>query len=253
MQGIRDTSDMGTLLYNQNPTMQRGEELPAAAAALRDIKFQPELVKGSAAKFKNNVNTGMIPYATGIGDITGQGGLESATADRNEAYNRTMAADARKLTAPATARTGDEALIAQNQLHTAQATSALPGVPGVVQSEQGAAVAGNNLNKQQSLFNTQVSSMMNPQLAATAGNMGNQAAATKFGLETSSGGGLTPGWANQAVANPYLPPEFLRLIQQLATSSMTNRNAGPTVPAPTTPTTIVPRTKLPAGLTLPME
>lgn len=256
MEGIKRRSDLGTLLFNQDPTMQRGEELPAAAAMERNIMLQPEIVKATSAMNKNAFNTGLLPYQQGIGNITGQAAQEEATATRNDAYNRAMTATARKASMPQVASAQDEEAIANAKKGTLAATSAMGGLPGLIASEQAAQGAQNELARQQAGFNTKVTLGRNPDIAANAMNQEAAAQGAKSGLEINSGGMFTPGVGNQAIGNYNVPPGILQFLQGLMTSSMTNRNNAPlSVPTPTNPTQLTPRKPvfLPQGMNLPME
>lgn len=254
---IKRKSDLSAILYSQDPNMMKEEALPAAGLAMKNIELQPELLKASSAMAKNEFNTGITPLMRTLGGASTQADIINAKAREAEGLNLYNTNVERMATMPMAASAEDKAKTAEANQRATSAMTTLPGLAKVIPAQQEATVADANLQAAKAAQEAKVFPLLSAPAEAEARNANNLATSATAGLIQRSGGALTPGYGSHALANPYLNPNFIQgILQQILTSSMTNRNGVTTNAAPVTPTTVPVRAPINLknlGITIPME
>ena len=254
---IRQREDLAANLVHQG--MDPQEALVEAAHQQHMIRAEPEVVKATSARAKNEFNAGLTPLmgtlakASTQADITG---AKEREAQGLLGYNTNLE---RMTSAPMAARAEDTANTAGANMRAAAANSAIPLLPRATSAQQLSDIAKSNLAATQAGQQQKVISGVDPALQSAAENAASRAAAARSGLETSSGGLLTPGVGNTVLANPIAgspaqPGSIADILQKVITSAITNRNSAPGVV--TSPSTLPARQPVNLknlGITLPME
>lgn len=222
-----------------------------ASQEWNSMQTEPAYVPTSSAMAKNEFNRGLTPLMGALGKTSTQADIMGAKARESEGFNQYNTNVERGVTMPLAATAQDRATTAEANQRATSAMTTIPGLAKVIPAQQDAMTAEANMNAAKAAQESKVLPLLSAPAEAEARNNNNLATSASAGLVQRSGGLFTPGVGNQAIGNYMLPPALQGVLQQLLTSSLTNRNA-----APTTPTTVPVRTPINLknlGITLPME